>query len=330
MYSPKIREDLVPRIYRAAKVAKLPMTTWINRVVEQSLSEAASPETTKPERTVMNDQLHDETFVIARSGDGFRVCSPLTPGNQFVVTGIPDDPHCTCPYFNDARRDPSFTCVHVDAVLRESARNGKPPSTAAAAEPPPIPPAAEKKVGNRKNGHGAVMTLKRSISPDGHIDSLSVEFSCPLDKATTEEIKDRATKMLALQGDIAAGFLKASARPVVPANGNGNGSKMPTNGNDAPEGTPGQMLAVGSMPGRFGPRMFINFMVNGQVLKLFGVRDQLAEAVKAAGFANLADQVADGFNLNLPCRVITKPSANGKYTNIERVLPAQSAVPAGV
>ena len=37
MYSPKISEALIPRIYRAAKEAKIPMTRWVNRVVERAL-----------------------------------------------------------------------------------------------------------------------------------------------------------------------------------------------------------------------------------------------------------------------------------------------------
>jgi hypothetical protein len=37
MYSPKIREDLIPRIYRAAKEAGVAMTTWINQVLERAL-----------------------------------------------------------------------------------------------------------------------------------------------------------------------------------------------------------------------------------------------------------------------------------------------------
>jgi len=37
MYSPKIREDLIPRIYRAAKGAKVPMTKWVNEAVEKAL-----------------------------------------------------------------------------------------------------------------------------------------------------------------------------------------------------------------------------------------------------------------------------------------------------
>ena len=41
MYSPKISEALIPRIYRAAKEAKIPMTSWVNQVVERALPEPA-------------------------------------------------------------------------------------------------------------------------------------------------------------------------------------------------------------------------------------------------------------------------------------------------
>jgi len=37
MYSPKIREDLIPKIYRAAKSARVAMTKWVNRVIEEAL-----------------------------------------------------------------------------------------------------------------------------------------------------------------------------------------------------------------------------------------------------------------------------------------------------
>ena len=38
MYSPEIREDLVMRVYEAAKEASVTMTNWVNRAVEQSLA----------------------------------------------------------------------------------------------------------------------------------------------------------------------------------------------------------------------------------------------------------------------------------------------------
>jgi hypothetical protein len=38
MYSPKVREDLIPRIYRAAKAAGVPMTRWVNEAVVTALA----------------------------------------------------------------------------------------------------------------------------------------------------------------------------------------------------------------------------------------------------------------------------------------------------
>jgi hypothetical protein len=50
MYSPKIREDLIPRIYRAAKEAKLPMTAWVSQVVEKSLPHPAAKQQEQTEQ----------------------------------------------------------------------------------------------------------------------------------------------------------------------------------------------------------------------------------------------------------------------------------------
>ena len=44
MYSPRIRDDLIPGIYRAARATGIPMTTWVNQLVEQALSERAAEE----------------------------------------------------------------------------------------------------------------------------------------------------------------------------------------------------------------------------------------------------------------------------------------------
>jgi hypothetical protein len=65
--------------------------------------------------------------------------------------------------------------------------------------------------------------------------------------------------------------------------------------------------------------------VNGKTLKLFGRREELAAAVAAAGFNGV--EIQEGTDLNLPCRVITKPSPDGKYTNIDKVLPANGQQP---
>jgi hypothetical protein len=260
-----------------------------------------------------------ETFILAKCDEGFRVCSPLTPAKQFVVNGLPENPRCNCPDFARQDGDPEYVCNHILAVLRETGLaippQGSPP-TAPGGDRGPVDPttATARKGAGGKNGNGAVMLLKRSVSPDGRIDSLSVEFSCPIGKATTEELKQRAGRILALQADIASGFLRT--------NGNGRHTS-----NDDATAVPGQLLAVASMNGKWGRRLFLNVLVNGQVLKLFGSEKQLAEAVTGAGFGSVAQSLTEGNPLNLPCRVVTKPSPDGKYINIERVLPAQAAAP---
>ena len=56
MYSPKIREDLIPKIYRAAKSAKVAMTKWVNRVIEEALP----PETEEKDQETNERNLRKE------------------------------------------------------------------------------------------------------------------------------------------------------------------------------------------------------------------------------------------------------------------------------
>ncbi len=50
MYSPQIRDDLIPLIYRAAKSDGIPMTTWVNRAVERTLPQSKELETGQPQK----------------------------------------------------------------------------------------------------------------------------------------------------------------------------------------------------------------------------------------------------------------------------------------
>lgn len=38
MYSPKISEDLIPKIFKVAKAERIPMTTLVNRILEEALN----------------------------------------------------------------------------------------------------------------------------------------------------------------------------------------------------------------------------------------------------------------------------------------------------
>ena len=39
VYSPRIREALIPRVYRAAKESGIPMTAWVSQAIEEALQE---------------------------------------------------------------------------------------------------------------------------------------------------------------------------------------------------------------------------------------------------------------------------------------------------
>jgi hypothetical protein len=128
------------------------------------------------------------------------------------------------------------------------------------------------------------------------------------------EIADRAARLLALQTAIVRGFL-ASAK-------NTNGAQPKAEHNNGANGAAlAEMVSIGGTDGKWGRRLFISFQANGQNLRLYGNQTQLAEAIRSAGFARMAERIEEGVALRVPCRVITKPSADGRYVNIERVLP---------
>jgi len=38
MYSPKIQEDLIPRLYRLAKSKKVPMTKLVDKIIRENMA----------------------------------------------------------------------------------------------------------------------------------------------------------------------------------------------------------------------------------------------------------------------------------------------------
>ena len=64
--------------------------------------------------------------------------------------------------------------------------------------------------------------------------------------------------------------------------------------------------------------------MDGRTIRLFGNKQQLADAITAAGHRCDAKDVAEGVSLDLPCRVTTKPSDDGRYTNIDQIFPPRT------
>ena len=269
----------------------------------------------------MTDQqqaFQKDTFVISRTDDGFRVYAVADPTKSYIVGGGPESPNCTCPEFTYHEGDLTFQCKHIRAVLEQLGVDGSEAESYEADERAAIQ--NEGSPGGPRQPHAtngaSQMLLKRSVSPDGRIDSLSIEFSCPLNGEPTAAVRQRAFRTLRLQDEIVAGFLEV--------NGKANGRPPANKPNGQNGAVPARMLGIGAINTKWGRRLYVAFDVNGEKLKLFGTRKRLADALVEAGFARAAERIDEGVELNLPCRVVTRPSEDGKYTNVEHVLPANS------
>ena len=279
-----------------------------------------------------------ETLVISQTDGGFRVYNPANITHIYMVTGIPESPKCNCPDFETHQSDPEWRCKHILAVLNQIEKQ---PARSAAEDTHDSKPiettqngnqlAEKKKSRSPRNGHSE-MTIKRSVSPDGFINSLSIEFSNSTEQKSDEDIKQQAVKALKLQAEIVEGFLKengngkpdteATKQTQRNADAHGNSQRKLDGQSDNPDSAvPAQLLNLAGMNTIGGWKLFINVQVNGRTAKLFGNKKELSEHVAAAGFPSVADHLNQGMALYLPCRVVTKPSPDGKYLNIEKVLP---------
>jgi len=255
-------------------------------------------------------------LVLARTDDGFRIYAASDPSHIFHVTGQPHLWTCTCPDFRAGNGNGSQECAHIRAI-QQHVSTPVVPHPGNALEPPRVTGHDERASDpDRAFPSGmAQMVLKRSVSPDGRIDSLSVEFACGVAQTSVGAIKAQALQTLQLQGAIVESFLnqRDSVETIV------TDAPRPVPASDGSEAA--ELLHIGGMNGKWGRRLFITVQANGHTLKLFGNRQQLADAIVAAGFPERAQGIAEGVELRLPCRILTAPTADGRFRNITQVLP---------
>ena len=273
-----------------------------------------------------------ETLVAMQTADGFRVYAPSDPGRTFLVSGTADAPGCTCSEFQElVGADPDFRCRHILAVESQLPQptpfDDEEREERRAIQAEGFAPAQATTAGAIP---GVQMTIKRSASPDGRIDSLSVEFTCPIEGLTQGVIKAKAEKTIRLQDAIVADFLAAKASgDGDDGDGDGQGERGRNGGNgrepDSLRSGPvaARMIDVQGMQTRYGWRLFINVESAGQTYKLFGARRELSEAIAAAGYPDLARNLASGTELGIPCRVTFRRSDDNRYQNVDKVFAAE-------
>jgi hypothetical protein len=291
---------------------------------------------TEQQVEVRKERAENGTFVISRTDEGFRVYSIHNPSHIYLVRQEADRWTCTCPDFEVHKADTTWRCKHILAVAPWS----KPDGTQTAAEPPqaaselPLNNESAKLPARRRKAQDQLtppvpvqMIMKRSVSPDGRIDSISVEFSLPVSGYSSGEIKQKALSTLELQKEIVGAFLKLNGPKESPVLKQSRQPQKPVNGDGKPVFA--QMIDIGKMNGKWGERFFINFQVNGRTSRLFGSPKQLAEHIQSAGYDIEEGNIEAGLRLNLACRVTTKPSEDGKYLNVDKVFPVAKVVPKG-
>src|SRR5439155_1759081 len=136
--------------------------------------------------------------------------------------------------------------------------------------PDPAKPATPKRARRAANG-STQMLIKRSVSPDGRIDSVSVEFSMPVADISNGEIKDKALKTLQLQKEIVGAFLKLNGEKA-PANAAPTPAPLPQGNQGNGDGKPvfARMIDIGKVNGKWGERLCINVQVGDRRCRLFG------------------------------------------------------------
>jgi hypothetical protein len=248
-------------------------------------------------------------YVVIPHAQGYTVYAADAPNDAHQVTGNPDNPSCTCPDFRTHPAHLRYRCPHIYAVFRDVG-NG---SAATATTAPAMPPTS---AGNGLPiglGEGVGMVLKRSVSPDRRIDSLSVELTIPPEVLADKDIDEVAMAVLNRQDAIVTAFLDSRG----PAE-----RKPSTQPRQATNGPSEAVLRdVGGMQTRLGWRYFINVAVGEKMYKLFGTRKQLAEQLMAAGCTFHANNITKGACFNARCLAVLAPSEDGKYTNVESILP---------
>lgn len=156
------------------------------------------------------------------------------------------------------------------------------------------------------------MLIKRSLSSDGRIDSISVEVDFGLVDEDETVVKTQALKALRLQDTIIKEFigleqvkedLPEPPQVITPT------SAIPE------EAVNAIMTKVGLTQSK---SFYITFeLPEGKTAKLFGNQKYLSNQIAVAGFSFPAEKIVEGIILNIPCKVTTV--INGKFINVDKV-----------
>lgn len=244
----------------------------------------------------------------------------------YEVTVEDDAISCNCSDFErEQKEDTAYHCKHIIAVLADfeaqqscasatnEHTNGSSSKANGSAKISAIFPGKQAPLPS-KQSH---IFIKRSLSGDGRIDSISVQIDFGFAEEDEAIIKTQALKALKLQDTIIKEFigvddikedLPEPPQVVMPT------SSIPEEALDC------IMTKVGVAQSKWGTSFYITFeLPEGKTAKLFGSQKHLSNQIAVAGFHFPPEKIIEGIVLNIPCRATTV--LNGKFINIDRVFP---------
>ena len=240
--------------------------------------------------------------IVSRTDDDtYRVYDANMQGAVATVTVQGDTLDCSCGGRVRAEPGMSRPCDHLRTILErlpeEHGASGQPASL---------------------KQRGCQLLLKRSVSPDGRIDALSVELSTDVDPRDRDLLVRQGEYLLGLQERLAQTFMaeQAGAKSEPQRNGavRSHAPALPES-RDLP-GQPARALSVGAMDTRYGRRFFLQVEVDGKRCRFFGSRAKVAKALGDAGYPIEPEALYDGLEVGIDCRARTEKSKDGRYTNV--------------
>src|SRR5581483_3814106 len=193
---------------------------------------------------------------VYKTDEGYRVRLPFDPAKSYLVTIVQGRLQCTCSDFQVKRSDPTYACRHIDAVIEFDNEKTEPSGVEdqyddseisnndfdeeaieawheeralerdeshAASETQPFKPPTNRDRESMIVTPASRMLIKRSLSPDGRIDSVSVELDFPVDTERPDEIRWKAKSALELQTSIIREFLNVEPEQAQPTGQRNNG-----------------------------------------------------------------------------------------------------------
>lgn len=174
-------------------------------------------------------------------------------------------------------------------------------------------------VGTPESNPPTRMLVKRSLSADGHVDSVSITIDLSIDGLTAQQIKAKGLKALRLETELAQEYLVSFPPPATANRANAQAVAATNDTDEERFAAPARLLDISKAKNN---TYFINVKVGGKQARLFGTARQLVTQLAGIGQDLTPEAISDGLQLDYACRAVTELGGDGRYLKVVKLLPA--------